>query len=167
MKRYMLGVLVVIFLVVPLAVSAAESAPHPLQLPDKTAIIEMVDYIEAQPLSPLADVARQNVVYYANYNDDVHVIIDPNILPWIKQNDWSDLLLANYIAGNVRSQLQRNKRGNDSYAGLLLMIRTYEELRKNDPNIRIAEIDKQVQLLKEDKLKAYVTEMDNRQAVKQ
>jgi hypothetical protein len=167
MNRYIIGVLIVFLLMIPLAVNAAESAPPPPQLPDKATVIEMVDYIEAQPLSPLADVARQDVVYYANYSDDVHVIIDTNILPWIKQSEWSDLLLASYIAGNVRSQLQRNKRENDTYAGLTLMILAYNELRKNDPNIRIAEIDKQIQLLKEDKLKAYVTEMENRQAIKQ
>jgi hypothetical protein len=60
------------------------------------------------------------------------------------------------VVGNVRSQLLRGKKTNDSYAGGLQVIETYRQLQKRNPKLRINEIEKFIQLEKQGKLAAYL-----------
>ncbi len=142
-----------------MTLGAATQPANAADLPDRDTVLQSIGQLEKNPFGPAADAARDIVVRYTYESSDVNVLLAPELFPWYDQSVWSKILIVSYMAGNVRSQLERHKNENDSYAGLLTMIGTYQAIQRNDPSFKIADIDKLVGLSNQKKLQQYVTDL--------
>ena len=126
------------------------------KLPSKEEVLKAVEIFVKSPLSADGKVAAGTIAKFAEESHDVAVTISPRVTPWVasgKPSKFSDTLLAAYIVGNVQSQLERRIKGNDSYAGIQQVMKTYAQLKKSDKTLEIPEIQKFVDLERKKELK--------------
>lgn len=65
-------------------------------------------------------------------------------------------LLAAFGAGNVQAQWARNTKGDQTLAGVLMMIEVYQQLRQSQPALRSAGVEKLIELRQQGKLEAFL-----------
>src|SRR5882724_1828627 len=65
-------------------------------------------------------------------------------------------LTAAFFVGNVDAQLLRGEKKGNPYAGELQVIETYRQMQKQNPKLRIAEVERFVELQRRGELKRYV-----------
>ena len=123
-----------------------------------------IDAVLADPLAAEKDGHAATVMSFAEQSPDVSVIIDAELLPFAndRQNPHARLLLASFVAGNVKSQLDAKKNKDDSYAGLQTLFKVYHAVQASDKDYKVDSIDKLEALDKEGKLKAKVEEVQKR-----
>jgi len=94
---------------------------------------------------PEAGEDARAVMKFAEESDDCNVQLDvDHVLTWASHKPNypdSDVLVAAFVAGNVRSQLQSGKVADDSYQGLLAVFKVYEKLREANKDLKIPEIE--------------------------
>ena len=81
---------------------------------------------------------------YARDSNDVMVVLDDRILSWTggkKNYRHADVLLGAYIAGNIKTQFERKKAANDSYAGVLMTLVVYQLLKAAESNYTVPELE--------------------------
>ena len=66
-------------------------------------------------------------------------------------------LLAAFVAGNIDPQLLRHQKKDDSYSGVLQVIETYRQMQRKNPKLRIADVEKFIEMEKRGELKRYVS----------
>ncbi len=112
---------------------AAAAAP-----PSRNDVLVAISVLEKNITSPEASGAAKTVVVYAQESDDVMVDIGRDQLPWVaetwgldKETEQADqsLLLAAFVAGNIRSQIKNDKAEDDTYSGWIFAIDAYKRLR--------------------------------------
>jgi len=106
--------------------------------PSKQEVLVAISVLEKTVAGPEAAEAAKAVVIYAQESDDVMVNIGPEQLPWVgekwgldkaREQSNQSMLLASFVAGNIRSQLKSEKAEDDTYAGWLFAIDAYKRLR--------------------------------------
>lgn len=110
--------------------------------PSKHDVLKAISVMEKNLSSPEATEAAKTIVIYAQVSDDVLVDIGPEQLPWLDE-DWGmakereqsckSLLLAAFVAGDVRSQIKNDKAEDDTYSGWIFAIDSYNRLRAKEP----------------------------------
>jgi hypothetical protein len=110
--------------------------------PSKHEVLKAISVMEKNVSSPEATDAAKTIVIYAQESDDVLVDIGPEQLPWLDE-DWGmakdreqackSLLLAAFVAGDVRSQIKNDKAEDDTYSGWIFAIDSYNRLRAKEP----------------------------------
>lgn len=127
-------------------------------IPEETARAAIRDF-KADPLGAADRGATATIMAFTRASPAVTVMISERSVPWLRDQQ-SDrrpaLLLAAYVTGNVESQLDRRAKEDDAYAGVLQAIATYRQLQENDPEFRIEEIERLIQLEGEGRLKAHL-----------
>jgi hypothetical protein len=109
--------------------------------PTKQDALQAISVLEKSLLSPQAADAAKTVVVYAQLSDDVMVDIGPEQLPWLSE-EWGlekdrelavhSMLVAAFVAGNVKPQLRNEKAEDDTYSGWLFAIATYRKLQARE-----------------------------------
>jgi hypothetical protein len=106
--------------------------------PSKQEVLGAISLMEKNIAGPEVAGAAKTIVIYAQLSDDVMVDIGQEQLPWIaekwdlekdKEQTCQSLLMAAFVAGNIKSQLKRDKAEDDTYSGWLFTIDTYRRLR--------------------------------------
>ncbi|AWI09165.1 tetratricopeptide repeat protein [Ereboglobus luteus] len=129
-------------LIVQLACSlpATNPATQTVSLPGKAAVLDAIAVIEERLPDESASDAMRLLMHYASESDDVVATLSTATTPWMRETGELEdskqtshahkLLLAAYIAGNVKSQLQQtpSKPSDDPRAGWLTVIRVHERL---------------------------------------
>jgi hypothetical protein len=109
--------------------------------PSKQEVLDAIGVMEKGISGPGAITAAKTIVVYAQVSDDVMVNIGEEQLPWVSEKWEMDearlkscqsLLMAAFVAGNIKSQLKSQKAGDDTYAGWLFTIDAYRRLRAHD-----------------------------------
>jgi hypothetical protein len=135
--------------------------------PSKEEALQAISVLEKNLLSPQATIAAKTVVVYAQLSDDVMVDIGPEQLPWISE-DWGlekdreatlhSILVAAFVAGNVKPQIKNDKAEDDTYSGWLFTIETYRRLKAKE-NFRSPSIEELSKLQSEGKLLDHAKEV--------
>lgn len=109
--------------------------------PSKREALQAIEVLEKSVSGPEATDAAKVIVVYAQLSDDVMVDIGPEQLPWVGEH-WGiekgreaacqSLLLAAFVAGNVKSQIKNDKAEDDTYSGWIFAIDTYRRLRTKE-----------------------------------
>jgi hypothetical protein len=111
-------------------------------VPTKHEVLRAIAVIEKSVSSPEAADAAKLIVVYAQLSDDVMVDIGPDQLPWLgeswgmdreKEAACQSMLMAAFVAGNVKSQIKNDKTEDDTYSGWILAIDAYHRLRAKYP----------------------------------
>lgn len=110
--------------------------------PTKREALQAISVLEKDVTSQKATEAAKTIVVFAQASDDVVVDIGPVQLPWVDE-DWSvdkdvqqnfkSMLMAAFVAGNIRSQLKNDRIEDDTYSGWIFVIDTYNRLRSKTP----------------------------------
>jgi hypothetical protein len=107
-------------------------------VPTKHDALQAISVLEKNVVGTEAAEAARTIVTYADLSDDVMVDIGPDEIPWAdekwgleKDQEMScqSMLLAAFIAGNVRSQIKNDRAEDDTYSGWIFAIDTYNRLR--------------------------------------
>ena len=125
----------------------------------KEVALKSIATFREDPESERAHVAAAIIVRFARESPDVEVTAGKRYLPWMDTQPIpkaSSILLAAYIAGSVRSQLESGQAKNDPLAGEEQVIETYRKLQQTNPDLRIEAVEKLIELQKQGKLKEYL-----------
>jgi hypothetical protein len=135
--------------------------------PSKEEALRAISVLERSATSPQAAAAAKTIVVYAQLSDDVMVDVGPEQLPWISE-DWGidkdreaalqTILVAAFVAGNVKPQIKNEKAADDTYSGWLFTIETYRRLRARD-DFRSPSIDALSKMQSEGKLLDHAKEV--------
>jgi hypothetical protein len=105
-------------------------------------VLQAIAVMEKSVSSPEAVDAAKLIVVYAQVSDDVMVDIGPDQLPWVneawglekdRETALQSLLMAAFVAGNVKSQIRNDRAEDDTYSGWIFVIETYRRLRAKEP----------------------------------
>jgi hypothetical protein len=135
--------------------------------PSKQDVLDAIGVMEKGISGPGAIAAAKTIVIYAQVSDDVMVNIGEEQLPWISEKWEMDdarlkscqsLLMAAFVAGNIKSQLKTQKAEDDTYAGWLFAIDAYRRLRAHD-SFRSPAIEALAKMQSEGKLQQHAKEL--------
>ena len=116
----------------------------------KDTIARAVRALEENPLEA-GSVAAQAVRKFTDDSPDVFVMIQENDMPWLPklrsgtpaEKKYLNLLLASFMGGNVRAQLEQNICQDMRNAGLASMKKTYAKIREADPSFQLRELEQE------------------------
>ena len=110
-------------------------------VPSRQQALDAISVLEKNPTGPQATQAAKTVVVYAQMSDDVMVDIGPEQLPWASE-EWGldkerelslhSLLVAAFVAGDVKTQLRNDKAEDDTYSGWLFALEAYRRLKARE-----------------------------------
>ncbi len=130
----------------------------------KETVLKAIAAFRRDPTSELGRGSSAIILRFANDSPDVLVTLSPKSMPWIEDKPpvaEGPLLLAAFIAGNVRSQLARGTAKDDSLAGVEQVIETYRQLQRANPQLKIPSVERLVDLAERDKLREYLDSVDS------
>lgn len=139
--------------------AAALPAAEP-ETPSADAVRAAIKTFRQDPLSPEGRAAGEMVRNFAHHSDTVLVEIGGQVTPFLNNPKLltadRSLLQDAFVVGNVDSQLASKERKNDSYAGVLEVIRTYREMQKRRPTFVLQGIEQFSAMDKRGELKNYL-----------
>lgn len=110
--------------------------------PSRHEVLAAISVLERSVTGQDAMAAAKTIVVYAQDSDDVVVDIGPGQLPWVSE-EWGldkerelecqSMLLAAFVAGNIKSQIRSSRAGDDTYSGWVFAIDAYNRLREKKP----------------------------------
>ncbi|MGJ4789474.1 hypothetical protein EHQ52_15505 [Leptospira koniambonensis] len=125
-------------------------------------IIKKINSIEFDPIGPNSKDSYRTITNFASESSSVQVIISQKLLPWLGRDlEYKEYLLGSFIAGNVKSQILTNQKKDDSYSGILSLIRTYKYIRNMNGSFRVAEIEDLIKLQESGDLQKYTNSRVN------
>ncbi|HEY1791465.1 MAG TPA: hypothetical protein VGG34_00990 [Opitutaceae bacterium] len=146
-----------------------------LAAPSRDDALQAISVLEKDILGPGADEAAKTIVVYAQVSDDVMVDVGPDELPWLSE-DWGldkdreaqlhSLLLAAFVAGDVKTQLRSAHALDDTYSGWLFAIDAYHRMRLKE-NFRSPSLDALSKLQDDGKLFKHAKEVEEQQEEQQ
>ncbi|MBS0657978.1 MAG: hypothetical protein JSR82_07000 [Verrucomicrobia bacterium] len=156
--KHLLAILSLLFVCLPAASGQDVTKYSP------ETILQLIKIHERDPISERGVAARAVILEFADKSDTVLINISERAMPWEADQRTPEaarrVLTGAYVAGNVRSQLERKVNANDSLAGWASVFRAYEALRKHSRGIRIASVEALLEEEKNGQLKARAMEVD-------
>ena len=107
-------------------------------IPSRHEVLVAISVLERSVSGQQAVDAAKTIVLYAQDSDDVVVDIGPGQLPWISEKwglakdqemECQSMLLAAFVAGNIKSQIKNSRAADDTYSGWVFAIDAYNRLR--------------------------------------
>jgi hypothetical protein len=135
--------------------------------PSKQDALEAISVLEKSILGPEAPQAAKTVVVFAQVSDDVMVNVGPDQLPWLSE-DWGlerereatlhSLLLAAFVAGDIRPQLRSARAEDDTYSGWVFALDAYRKIRAKE-NFRSPSLEELGKMQADGKLRERAREL--------
>jgi hypothetical protein len=106
--------------------------------PSRHEVLVAISVLEKDVSGQEAVDAAKTIVVYAQDSDDVVVDIGPGELPWVSEQwglekaremECQSMLLAAFVAGNIKSQINNSRVEDDTYSGWVFAIDAYNRLR--------------------------------------
>lgn len=147
-----------VFLTLGMCLRTAGAAETTREYTRRDALKAIATFNET-PVSRLGKEASAIILDFAEKSESVDVLITLVATPWMSGDDeenLNDTLLVAYVAGNVKSQLDRGVTSNDSYAGVRQVLKTYAQLQKQNKGFRVAAVEKFKELEEKKGLKKYL-----------
>lgn len=153
------------------ALFAACAASAFAAAPTRGEALSAIALLDKTVTGPEAAAAAKTVVTYAQVSEDVMVNLGPDEIPWVEEKWGLDkerelacqsMLLAAFVAGNVRSQIKNDRAEDDTYSGWVFAIGTYNRLRSKGA-FRSASIEALSKMEAEGTLLAHAREIQSRE----
>jgi hypothetical protein len=144
-----------------LAPSAA-LVPDPAPGDDEAKIRAQIEQFLADPAAEASSDAASAIAVYVNESKVVDVQISTKVCVWVLSNaeqGTKELLLAAFMAGNVRSQLDTGTKQDDSYSGIVQALRVYRALKAQNPGLKEAGMDKFAAMQAKGELNQYILDL--------
>lgn len=132
--------------------------------PDAKEVRAAIEAIERNPLAAAEAGHINTLMSFAQESPDVTILVDPELTAFAQnqQDKHAPLLLAAFIAGNVKGQLNSKTNRDDSYSGLQTVFKVYHSIQASQKDYKVPSIDDLEALDKQGKLKAKVEEVQKR-----
>lgn len=131
----------------------AQSSEPPI---DKETVRKAITIFRRTPANQQGSMVRPIILRFAQESPEVAIVVPSLIIPWIEgakaRNEAKAALLTAYVAGDLQSQLDQRKPKDDPLAGAAQVIATYRQLQQTEPQLRINEVEKLIDLQKQGKL---------------
>ena len=117
----------------------------------------VIDRFLADPLSPSERQSAAKILQFAEESPTHEVTVDVKYMPWLKETpppEGSELLLAAFMAGNLKEQIKKNTTKSEDYAGALAVLEVYRKLQEK--KIVIPELDHWIELEKQGTLRSFI-----------
>jgi hypothetical protein len=125
----------------------------------KKNVLEALSIFEKDPLSAEGKKALAIIIVYAEKSEDVLIVISPEVTPWISEkcsSEYNPVLIGSFIAGNLKSQLEKGKKENNAHSGLQETFNVYKLIKEKDKSFNSPGLDKLMKLDSENKLKDFL-----------
>lgn len=146
---------------VVIAVAGAAPAAQEPTITKQMALRAVTLFREADPTSKEALGCAGLAIRYVEKDRRMHFIINDRNVPFPTTKSLSEnqrlALLGAYMVGNLHSCLLREDRVDDPYAGDLQVIQTYRQMQQKNPQLRVPEIEKMIEMERRGELKRYVS----------
>jgi hypothetical protein len=145
------------------------AAMRPIRAQDVTkyspeTILQLISILQRDPISERGVAARSVILEFAEKSDTVLIEVSERAMPWAVDERIPEqarlVLTGAYVAGNVKSQLERKVNANDSMAGWQEVFRAYEVLRKHAGGLRVPGVEELLEESKSGKLKERASELE-------
>jgi hypothetical protein len=115
----------------------AEQFSAETAVPSREAVLRAMAVLEDDVLSAEAPGAAKDVIRFVEMSEDVLVTLGEESAPWVMEIDERDeqaqgmsaLLLAVYLGGNARAQLETGEPRNQVFAGWKAALKAYRQMR--------------------------------------
>jgi hypothetical protein len=95
-------------------------------------MLKAIARLEENPFKAKGDGTVAIIATFADKSDSVLIEVNTGYIPWLERKGKNDdVLLAAFIAGNVRPQLVQRVKKNHPVAGLQFMLAVYARLLKD------------------------------------
>lgn len=130
-------------------------------LPDETTVGDAIKTMFADPLSPRAIEAEKTVIDFSQGSDKVRVVVARD-LGFYPGSSHADTLLAHYIAGVVKFDLENPKQASDErlgiQAGLQAVLDAYKKILRQEPAFTVPALDTAAESLDKGQLSSFIEE---------
>ncbi len=110
-------------------------------------------------MSESAREAGAQIIEFAGKSPDYHIELKVGYMPWVKDRglpQGSQILLAAFVAGNLREQMQKNSSRPEPYAGVMAALEVYEKMKRDDADFRIAPAETFLAMRRQGTLRAHI-----------
>ncbi|HSI85707.1 MAG: hypothetical protein ACAI35_04265 [Candidatus Methylacidiphilales bacterium] len=136
-------------LLAPAAAHAQSSPMDPKSAPTKEQVTKAISDFVKEPLSPEGIEAAEVIAKYAKDSPDCWLNLTQPILAFAGSDEgdadplmqYRRLLFVAFLAGNIQPQVQKGTVKDHSYDGVLQVIKTYDQLRAQNPKLEIKLIE--------------------------
>lgn len=127
--------------------------------PSEARVRKNIENLLRNPMSDSAREAGAQIIEYAGKSSDYHIELKVGYMPWVKDRGLpkgSQMLLAAFVAGNLREQMQKNSSRPEPYAGVKAALEVYEKMKRSDDSFRIAAAEKFLAMERQGALRAHI-----------
>lgn len=125
----------------------------------ETRVKQKIELLLRNPLSDSAREAGAEIIEFAGESPNYHVELLVGYMPWVKDKGLpkgSQILLAAFVAGNLREQMRKNSSEPEPYAGVQAALEVYRKIRADDSGFRIAKVEQFLAMEKQGSLRAHI-----------
>lgn len=120
---------------------------------------QSIETLLRNPMSDAAKSAGAEIIEFAGESPDYHIELEVGYLPWVKDRDLpkgSQILMAAFIAGNLREQMRKNSSQPEPYAGVLAALQVYQKIKQANSSFNIPKVEKFLAMEREGKLRQHI-----------
>ena len=113
--------------------------------PSEARIRQKIENLLRDPMSEAGKAAGAEVIEFAGESPNYHVKLEVGYLPWVKDRNLpagSQILLAAFVAGNLREQMRKNSSTPEPYAGVLAALEVYQKVKRSNGAFHIPQAEK-------------------------
>jgi hypothetical protein len=148
-------VLPVIFFLTALAMLPTDL----LGSPSEARVKRSIENLLRNPMSSSAMDAGAEIIEYAGKTPNYNIELKVGYMPWVKERSLpkgSQVLLAAFVAGNLREQMLKNSARPEPYAGVVAALGVYEKMKRSDVTFRIATAEKFLAMERRGTLRSHI-----------
>jgi hypothetical protein len=122
-------------------------------------IQQKIETLLRSPLSDAAKSAGAEIIEFAGESPNYHIELEVAYMPWVKDRalpKGSQILLAAFIAGNLREQMRKNSSTPEPYAGVLAALDVYQKIKRADGEFHIPKAEKFLAMERDGKLRQHI-----------
>jgi hypothetical protein len=120
---------------------------------------QKIETLLRDPTSDAARMAGAEVIKFAGKSPKYHIELKVGYMPWVKDSSLprgSQILLAAFIAGNLREQMRKNSSQPEPYAGVQATLEVYQKIKRQDPDFHIPGVEKFIAMEQAGTLKRHI-----------
>lgn len=118
-----------------------------------------IDTLLRNPMSEEAKSAGAAIIEFAGESPNYHIELEVAYMPWVKDRGLpkgSQILMAAFIAGNLKEQMRKNTSQPEPYAGVLAALKVYEKIKQTNESFNIPKVEKFLSMERDGKLRQHI-----------
>lgn len=127
--------------------------------PSESKVKQHIETLLRNPMSESAKSAGAEIIEFAGESPNYHVELEVAYMPWVKDRalpKGSQILLAAFVAGNLREQMRKQSSKPEPYAGVLAALEVYEKIKRSNEGFHIPKVEKFLAMEREGTLRQHI-----------